>query len=163
AVGRREGSCSRAGEERGDQKASPADITAKLQAEVAKALAQGDVKERLGALGFEAIGSTPQAVARFIDHEAAKYQQIIKDAGIKGEGDLRRAGRRAVSDFPHASVGPPSDGHVSARPRDRALRLSSRSQHPIACAPQSTDASSCRTPTAGWLAGPPAYLAASWP
>ena len=62
-----------------------ADITAKLQAEVAKALAQRDVKERLGALGFEAIGSTPQAFATFIDAEAAKYRRIIKDAGIKGE------------------------------------------------------------------------------
>jgi tripartite-type tricarboxylate transporter receptor subunit TctC len=66
-------------------KGLPADITARLQAEVAKALAQRDVKERLGALGFEAIGSTPQAFAKFIEDEAAKYRQIIKDAGIKGE------------------------------------------------------------------------------
>ena len=66
-------------------KGLPADITTKLRTEVAKALAQGEVKERLGALGFEAIGSTPEEFAKFIDDEAAKYQQIIKDAGIKTE------------------------------------------------------------------------------
>jgi tripartite-type tricarboxylate transporter receptor subunit TctC len=66
-------------------KGLPADITAKLRTEVAKALAQGEVKERLGALGFGAIGSTPEEFAKFIDDEAAKYQQIIKDAGIKAE------------------------------------------------------------------------------
>jgi len=66
-------------------KGLPADITAKLRSEVAKALAQGEVKERLGALGFEAIGSTPEEFAKFIDDEAAKYRKIIKDAGIKAE------------------------------------------------------------------------------
>jgi tripartite-type tricarboxylate transporter receptor subunit TctC len=66
-------------------KGLPADVTAKLRTEVAKALAQGEVKERLGALGFEAIGSTPEEFAKFIDDEAAKYREIIKDAGIKTE------------------------------------------------------------------------------
>jgi len=66
-------------------KGLPADITTKLRTEVAKALAQGEVKERLGALGFEAIGSTPEEFAKFIDDEAAKYREIIKDAGIKTE------------------------------------------------------------------------------
>jgi tripartite-type tricarboxylate transporter receptor subunit TctC len=66
-------------------KGLPADITAKLRSEVAKALARPEAKERLGALGFEAIGSTPEAFAKFIDDEAAKYQRIIKDAGIKTE------------------------------------------------------------------------------
>jgi tripartite-type tricarboxylate transporter receptor subunit TctC len=66
-------------------KALPADITAKLQSEVVKALAQPDLKERLTVLGFEGIGSTPAAFATFIDQESAKYQQIIRDAGIKTE------------------------------------------------------------------------------
>jgi tripartite-type tricarboxylate transporter receptor subunit TctC len=63
----------------------PADITAKLQAEVAKALALPDMKERLAVLGFEAIGSTAAEFAKFIDAESAKYEQIIKDAKIKAE------------------------------------------------------------------------------
>jgi len=66
-------------------KGLPADITAKLQAEVAKALAAPDVKERLAVLGFEAIGSTPEVFAKYIDDESAKYGQIIKDAKIKAE------------------------------------------------------------------------------
>jgi tripartite-type tricarboxylate transporter receptor subunit TctC len=48
-------------------------------------LAQPDVKERLGALGFETIGSTPAEFASFIDHESAKYERIIREAGIKTE------------------------------------------------------------------------------
>jgi tripartite-type tricarboxylate transporter receptor subunit TctC len=63
----------------------PADITAKLQNEAAKALAQPDVKERLGLLGFEPIGSTPAEFATFIDAESAKYERIIREAGIKTE------------------------------------------------------------------------------
>ena len=66
-------------------KGLPADLTAKLQAEVAKALALPEVKERLATLGFDAIGSTPAAFAKYIDDEAAKYQKIVADAKIKGE------------------------------------------------------------------------------
>ena len=53
--------------------------------EVAKILALPDVRERLAILGFEAIGSTPEEFAKYIDEESAKYQRIIKDAKIKGE------------------------------------------------------------------------------
>ena len=66
-------------------KGLPADITAKLQAEVAKALAQPDIKERLATLGFEPIGSTAAEFAKYIDAESAKYGQIIRDAKIKAE------------------------------------------------------------------------------
>src|SRR4051794_10659915 len=66
-------------------KGLPADITAKLQTEVTKALAAPDVKERLTMLGFEPIGSTPEVFAKYIDDESAKYSQIIKDAKIKAE------------------------------------------------------------------------------
>jgi tripartite-type tricarboxylate transporter receptor subunit TctC len=66
-------------------KGLPADITAKLQAEVAKALAAPEVKERLAVLGFEAMGSTSEAFAKYIDDESAKYGQIVRDAKIKAE------------------------------------------------------------------------------
>jgi len=66
-------------------KGLPADITAKLQREAVRALAQPDVKERLGVLGFETIGSTPAEFATFIDTESAKYGRIIREAGIKTE------------------------------------------------------------------------------
>jgi tripartite-type tricarboxylate transporter receptor subunit TctC len=63
----------------------PADITAKLQSAVADILAQPDVKAKLAALGFEAIGSTPDAFAKYIASEMARYGQIIHDANIKAE------------------------------------------------------------------------------
>jgi len=63
----------------------PPDIAAKLQTSVASALAQPDVKARLNALGFEAIGSTPDKFATFIESEMAKYGKIIHDANIKAE------------------------------------------------------------------------------
>jgi tripartite-type tricarboxylate transporter receptor subunit TctC len=66
-------------------KGLPADITGKLQREVVKVLAQGDVKDRLGVLGFETIGSTPAEFAAFIEAESAKYERIIREAGIKTE------------------------------------------------------------------------------
>ena len=63
----------------------PADITAKLQMNIAKILAQPDVKQRLSVLGFDAIGSTPDYFAKFIDSEMARYGKIIHDANIKAE------------------------------------------------------------------------------
>jgi tripartite-type tricarboxylate transporter receptor subunit TctC len=66
-------------------KGLPADITAKLQAEIVKALAQPDIRERLATLGFEAIGSTPGEFATFIEAESTRYGQIIRDAKIKAE------------------------------------------------------------------------------
>ena len=66
-------------------KGLPADVTAKLQAAIAQALVQGEIKDRLGVLGFEAIGSTAAEFARYIDAESARYGQVIRDAKIKTE------------------------------------------------------------------------------
>jgi tripartite-type tricarboxylate transporter receptor subunit TctC len=63
----------------------PADVTTKLQTGIAAILARPDVKQRLAALGFEAIGSTPDAFAHYITSEMAKYGAIIHDANIKAE------------------------------------------------------------------------------
>jgi tripartite-type tricarboxylate transporter receptor subunit TctC len=63
----------------------PADISTKLQSEIAKIMARPDMKERLAVLGFEPIGSTSDQFAKYIAAEMAKYSQIIKDAKIKAE------------------------------------------------------------------------------
>jgi tripartite-type tricarboxylate transporter receptor subunit TctC len=63
----------------------PANITAKLQTSIANVLADPDMKKRLSALGFEAIGSTPDDFAKFITSEMTKYGKIIHDANIKAE------------------------------------------------------------------------------
>lgn len=63
----------------------PADIAAKLQASIAEVLKMPDVQTRLGALGFEPIGSTPDQFTAFIRNEMANYEKIIRDADIKVE------------------------------------------------------------------------------
>ena len=63
----------------------PADLVAKIQSHAVKVLAQPEVKQKLGVLGFEAIGTTPAEFAKFIDKEMATYSKIIKDANIKAE------------------------------------------------------------------------------
>jgi tripartite-type tricarboxylate transporter receptor subunit TctC len=63
----------------------PADVSKKLQADIAKVLALPDTKERFAKLGFEAKGGTAEDFANYIRVEMAKYQQIIKDAKIKVE------------------------------------------------------------------------------
>ena len=66
-------------------KSLPADVAAKLQADVAKVLALPDVKERLNTLGFEPIGLNGEQFAAYIRTEMAKYEKIITDAKIKAE------------------------------------------------------------------------------
>jgi len=60
------------------------DIVARLNSEVNKALGQKDVADRLQSLGFEppATHSAADFLA-FTRSESAKWQKIIKDAGIK--------------------------------------------------------------------------------
>jgi tripartite-type tricarboxylate transporter receptor subunit TctC len=66
-------------------KGLPADIVARLQAQVAAIVAEPDVKERMSILGFEPVGSTSDHFAKYIDAEMAKYAKIIRDANIKAE------------------------------------------------------------------------------
>lgn len=63
----------------------PADISSKLQADVAKVLALPDVKQRLNSLGFDPIGVGGEQFATYIRDEMAKYEKIIRDAKIKVE------------------------------------------------------------------------------
>jgi tripartite-type tricarboxylate transporter receptor subunit TctC len=63
----------------------PADLSNKLQADIAKVLALQDVKQRLNALGFDPIGSGSEQFATYIRDEMAKYEKIINDAKIKVE------------------------------------------------------------------------------
>jgi len=63
----------------------PAEISDKLQSDVAKILAMPYVKQRLNLLGFDPIGAPADAFAKYILVEMAKYETIIKDAKIKLE------------------------------------------------------------------------------
>jgi len=64
---------------------TPAEILARLQAEVAKVLRQPDVRERLAALGAEPVGSTPAEFGAFVRAEHARWGRIIREKGIRSE------------------------------------------------------------------------------
>jgi len=63
----------------------PADISGKLQTDIAKVLARPEVKERLLGMGFDPIGSTSAEFSKYITDEITKYSKIITDAKIKME------------------------------------------------------------------------------
>ena len=44
-----------------------------------------DVRERLGVLGAEILGGTPQEFAAHIQREIPKWAKVIKDAGVRLE------------------------------------------------------------------------------
>ncbi len=62
---------------------TPRPIIEKLNAEMVKVVRMPDVVERLGALGVEPIGSTPDEFARIIRAEVVRWAKVVKDAGVK--------------------------------------------------------------------------------
>jgi tripartite-type tricarboxylate transporter receptor subunit TctC len=62
---------------------TPADIVRLLQAQIAQITALPDVKERLGTLGFDPIGSTSDEFAAWIKAETAKWAPIVRAANVK--------------------------------------------------------------------------------
>ena len=64
-------------------KGTPPAIVAKLNAEIHKALADPEVKERLAGLGAEVSPSTPQELATLVRTEYERYGKLIREANIK--------------------------------------------------------------------------------
>ncbi len=62
---------------------TPNDIIALLQREIVKALAVPEIKERLLALGCDAVGSTPDEFAARIKTEIPFWGDVIRAANIK--------------------------------------------------------------------------------
>jgi tripartite-type tricarboxylate transporter receptor subunit TctC len=62
---------------------TPLDIRQRLNAEVKRALALPDVKQRYADLGMTAEDSTPEHVDGYIKSEIAKWTKVIRDADIK--------------------------------------------------------------------------------
>ena len=64
---------------------TPRDLIVRLYGDVSKALAQGDIREKLHAMGADVIGSSPDAFAAFMKAETAKWAKIVKQASIRAE------------------------------------------------------------------------------
>jgi tripartite-type tricarboxylate transporter receptor subunit TctC len=62
---------------------TPKDITALLNREIIKTIALPDIKEKMTALGFEAVGSTPDEAAALFRSESTRWARVIREAGIK--------------------------------------------------------------------------------
>jgi tripartite-type tricarboxylate transporter receptor subunit TctC len=63
---------------------TPAPVVAQLRAEVNKALAQADVKEKLNrAGGLDSFVTTPEAFAALIRNDYEKYAKVVKEIGVK--------------------------------------------------------------------------------
>ncbi|HUQ27355.1 MAG TPA: tripartite tricarboxylate transporter substrate-binding protein [Usitatibacter sp.] len=66
-------------------KGTPADVVAKLQAAVLKALAKAEVKEKLAIIGMVPAPLTSAQTQTFVEGEVGKWGQLIKEAGIQPE------------------------------------------------------------------------------
>jgi|CXWL01.1.fsa_nt_gi tripartite-type tricarboxylate transporter receptor subunit TctC len=62
---------------------TPAPIVQKISTDVRRALADPGVKEKLVALGNDAMDMSPAEFAKFVRDEIDTYQRVIKAAGIK--------------------------------------------------------------------------------
>jgi tripartite-type tricarboxylate transporter receptor subunit TctC len=65
--------------------ATPKDVVARLHRETARALESADVRERLGGMGVDAVGTTPEQASAYLKSEIAKYAKVVKAIGLKIE------------------------------------------------------------------------------
>ena len=64
---------------------TPKEIVDLLQREIAKAVAQPDVKEKLAALGFVPVANTPEEFGKRIKVEIEKWGKVVRDAKLRIE------------------------------------------------------------------------------
>ncbi|MCI3952538.1 MAG: Tricarboxylate transport protein TctC [Burkholderiales bacterium] len=62
---------------------TPAPIIAKWNRELVRILKLPDIQQRLKQLGSEGVGNAPEAFAKFVRAESAKYAKAIKESGTK--------------------------------------------------------------------------------
>ncbi len=61
----------------------PADITRKLNTEIAAILKMPDVVEKIASQGGEIIGGTPEEFAAFLPGDSAAWGRLVKEANVK--------------------------------------------------------------------------------
>lgn len=67
-------------------KGLPKDIVVRWNSEVNRIVQLPDVKDRLAALGIDAVDESPQQFHAFLEREIAKWQKVVKIANMKPEG-----------------------------------------------------------------------------
>lgn len=64
---------------------TPRAILDRLHLDVVRALKAPDTRDRLLGLGADPVGNSPEQYTAFVKNEIAKWDKVIKAAGIKGE------------------------------------------------------------------------------
>jgi tripartite-type tricarboxylate transporter receptor subunit TctC len=64
---------------------TPKENVARVNQEIARTLADPQVKERLASRGFQIVGSSPESFAAFLRQESDLAGRLVRDAGIKPE------------------------------------------------------------------------------
>ncbi|MFN7085374.1 MAG: Bug family tripartite tricarboxylate transporter substrate binding protein [Burkholderiales bacterium] len=64
---------------------TPRPVIARLNADIVKTLQQPEVVQKLHAVGFEIVTSTPEEFAAYIKSEIGKWAKVVKAAGIRPE------------------------------------------------------------------------------
>ena len=64
---------------------TPRPIVARLHDDVVKILKVPDVVQKLDGLGFEIVGSTPEAFGAYIKSEIKKWEKVVRASGAKAE------------------------------------------------------------------------------
>ncbi|MBX6376261.1 MAG: tripartite tricarboxylate transporter substrate binding protein, partial [Acetobacteraceae bacterium] len=62
---------------------TPAPVVARLNTEIVAALRSPDLRARLDQLGVEAIGSSPEEFARFLNAELARWGEAVRRSGAR--------------------------------------------------------------------------------
>jgi tripartite-type tricarboxylate transporter receptor subunit TctC len=66
-------------------RATPAPLIERLNADIVRALAARDLRERLESLGAELAGGSPADFADYIAREIPKWTKVVKDSGARAE------------------------------------------------------------------------------
>ena len=64
---------------------TPRELVTRIRGAVFKVLQQQDIRDRLAAMGADVVGSSPEAFGAFMQHESAKWAQVVKEAHIRAE------------------------------------------------------------------------------
>jgi len=62
---------------------TPKEILARLNAAAVKALNSPAVRDRLGKLGAEPVGNSPEEFRKLLEHEQKTWTKVVKDSGAK--------------------------------------------------------------------------------
>ena len=66
-------------------KGTPAEIVARLNAEVRKAVVSAELREAIATQGLEPAADSPQEFASLIEKEMARWAQVVKTSGFKAD------------------------------------------------------------------------------